>query len=180
MSLEDDVRYLIDRQAVVDVLHTYCHLVDTQQIDRMVEEVFAPDGSDDHGQGPVSGRENIAAWFHEAVTNIAANAHNVSNVTVEIDGDSARMRSRVTSWTWTMATLDDGPLRPADYVVSVSYVDELSRHPEGWRIDRRVLEPHGTAMGHANVLGFGRLPDTQAGISALSRRSPTDYQPQSA
>ena len=66
MSLEDDVRYLIDRQAIVDVLHTYCHLVDTRQIDRMVEEVFAPDGSDDHGQGPVAGA-SIAAWFHEAM-----------------------------------------------------------------------------------------------------------------
>jgi hypothetical protein len=180
MSLEDDVRYLIDRQAVVDVLHTYCHLVDTQQIDRMVEEVFAPDGSDDHGEGPVAGRQNIADWFRAAVANIAANAHNVSNVTVEIDGDKARMRSRVTSWTWTQATLADGPLRPADYVVSVSYVDELSRHPEGWRIDRRVLEPHGTAMGHANVLGLGRLPHSQAGINALSSRSPSDYQPLSA
>lgn len=180
MSLEDDVRYLIDRQAIVDVLHTYCHLVDTRQVDRMVEEVFAPDGSDDHGEGPVAGRAAIAEWFHTAIANIASNAHNVSNVTVEIDGDKARMRSRVTSWTWTMATVDDGPLRPADYVVSVSYVDELTRYPEGWRIDRRVLEPHGTVSGHPTVLGLGRLPQTQAGIQALSRRDSGDYSPQAA
>lgn len=172
MSLEEDVRYLIDRQAVVDVLHRYCHLVDEQDHDRMVEEVFAPDGSDDHGQGPVKGREAIAEWFREATANIAANAHNVSNVEVEIDGDHARMRSRVTSWTWTMETLDGGTQRPADYVVSVSYLDELTRYPEGWRIDRRVLQPHGWATGHPVVLGLGVLPQTQLGIQALSRRDP--------
>ncbi len=170
MSLEDDVRYLIDRQAVVDVLHTYCHLVDAQDHDAMVEQVFAPDGSDDHGEGPVQGREAIAEWFREATANIASNAHNVSNVMVEIDGDKARMTSRVTSWTWTMESLAGGTQRPADYVVSVSYHDELTRYPEGWRIDRRVLVPHGSQTGHPTVLGLGVLPQTQAGIQALSRR----------
>jgi Flp pilus assembly protein TadG len=170
MSLEDDVRYLIDRQAVVDVLHTYCELVDAQDHDAMVEKVFAADGSDDHGEGPVAGRAAIAEWFREATANIASNAHNVSNVIVEIDGDKARMRSRVTSWTWTMGSLEGGTQRPADYVVSVSYHDELTRYPEGWRIDRRVLVPHGSVTGHPTVLGLGVLPQTQAGIQALSRR----------
>lgn len=172
MALEDDVRYLVERQAIVDVLHRYCDLVDEQDHERMAAEVFAPDGSDDHGQGPVVGREAIAAWFVEATANIAANAHNVSNVVVEIDGDRARMRSRVTSWTWTMETLEAGPLRPADYVVSVRYHDELTRYPEGWRIDRRVLVPHGAERGRPNVLGMGVLPGTQLGIHALARRAP--------
>lgn len=170
MSLEKDVRYLIDRQAVVDVLHRYCELVDAQDHDAMVREVFAADGSDDHGEGPVKGREAIAEWFRDATANIAANAHNVSNVTVEIDGDTARMQSRVTSWTWTMDNSDRGPLRPADYVVSVSYHDELTRYQEGWRIDRRVLVPHGAKPGHQQVLGAGVLPETQKGIHALATR----------
>lgn len=170
MSLEEDVRYLIDRQAVVDVLHRYCQLVDAQDHEAMVREVFAPDGSDDHGEGPVRGREAIAAWFKEATANIAANAHNVSNVVVELDGDTARMQSRVTSWTWTLDNADGGPLRPADYVVSVSYHDELTRYAEGWRIDRRVLVPHGSKPGHQQVLGLGVLPPTQKGIHALAVR----------
>ena len=136
----------------------------------MVREVFSPGGSDDHGEGPVTGREEIAGWFREATANIAANAHNVSNITVEIDGDSARMQSRVTSWTWTMEHAEGGALRPADYVISVSYHDELTRYPEGWRIDRRVLVPHGSETGHHQVLGLGVLPETQKGIHALARR----------
>lgn len=171
MSLEEEVRRLVDRQAIVDVLQCYCYLVDIKQLDRMVDEVFAPDGSDDHGEGPVVGREAIRAWFEDAVANIAAGAHNISNVLVDIDGDRATMRSNVVSWTWTMASAGKGPLRPADYVLSLSYVDELSRYPEGWRIDRRVLVPNGADPAISSVVAIGALPGTQKGIHALAGRS---------
>jgi hypothetical protein len=69
-----------------------------------------------------------------------------------------------------METVEAGALRPADYVVSVSYHDELTRYPQGWRIDRRVLVPHGSEMGRPTVLGLGVLPQTQSGIQALARR----------
>ena len=102
--------------------------------------------------------------------NIAANAHNVSNVTVDIDGDKRPHALPRDVWTWTRATLDAGPLRPADYVVSVSYVDELSRYPEGWRIDRRVLEPHGTARATERARPRPAAPDPGR-HPALSRRA---------
>jgi hypothetical protein len=166
MSFEADVRRLVDHQAILDVLHRYCYLVDNQDLDRMVEEVFAPDGSDDHGEGPVFGREAIRDWFVGNTANIAGNAHNISNVVIDIDGDRATMRSTVTSWTWTRATADRGPLRPADYVLVVQYVDALSRYPEGWRIDTRVLYSNGES-----VIGIGSLPSTQTGMHALARKT---------
>jgi hypothetical protein len=168
-SLEQAVRELLDRQAIVDVLHRYCHLVDVQQLDRMVEEVFAPDGSDDHGEGPVVGRRAIRDWFVDNTANIAGNAHNISNVMIELDGDRATMRSTVTSWTWTREHSGAGALRPADYVLVLNYVDELSRYPEGWRIDRRVLVSNGES-----VVGIGSLPPTQRGIHALASKTNAD------
>ena len=166
MSIENDVRELLDRQRIADVLHRYCYLVDVQDLDRMVEEVFAPDGSDDHGEGPVVGREAIRDWFVVNTANIAGNAHNISNVMIELDGDHATMRSTVTSWTWTRANSNGDPLRPADYVLVLNYVDRLSRHPEGWRIDRRVLVSNGES-----VVGLGSLPGTQRGIHALAKKT---------
>lgn len=165
MSLDADVRALVDRQAILDVLHRYCYLVDIQDLDAMVEQVFAPDGSDDHGEGPVVGREQIRDWFVDNTANIAGNAHNISNVMIELDGDRATMRSTVTSWTWTRESTGAGPLRPADYVLVLNYVDELSRYPEGWRIDRRVLVSNGES-----VVGIGSLPGTQRGIHALAKK----------
>lgn len=166
MSLEADVRGLVDRQAILDVLHRYCYLVDIQDLDRMVEEVFASDGADDHGEGPVVGRAAIRDWFADNTANIAGNAHNISNVVIELDGDRATMRSTVTSWTWTRERSDSSPLRPADYVLVLNYVDELSRYPEGWRIDRRVLVSNGES-----VVGVGSLPETQRGIHALAKKT---------
>ena len=163
MSLERDVRELIDREAILAVLHRYCYLVDLQDLDAMVEEVFAPNGSDDHGEGPVVGRAAIREWFAANTANIAGNAHNISNVDIDIDGDRATMRSTVTSWTWTRERSNGDPLRPADYVLVVQYLDELSRYPEGWRIDRRVLASNGES-----VVGLGSLPRTQSGMRALA------------
>ncbi len=166
MSLEAAVRELVDRQAILDVLHSYCYLVDTKDLDSMVEEVFAADGSDDHGEGPVVGREAIRDWFVTNIANLAGNSHNISNVMIELDGDHAKMRSTVTSWAWTRENSDGNPLRPADYVLVLNYVDELSRHPEGWRIDTRVL----VAIGES-VIGIGSMPATQSGVHALAKKS---------
>jgi hypothetical protein len=166
MTLEEQVRELVDRQAILDVLHRYCHLVDLQDLDAMVEEVFAPDGSDDHGEGPVVGRSAIRDWFVANTANIAGNAHSISNVVIDVDGDRATMRSTVTSWTWTRVKSNGDPLRPADYVLVVGYRDELRRHPEGWRIDRRVLVSNGES-----VVGLGSLPATQTGMNALAQKT---------
>ncbi len=169
MQDSDALRVILDRQAVLDVLHAYCRLADVQDHGRLVQEVFASDGSDDHGGGAVQGRAAIRAWFDDAVKNVAACFHNVSNVVIQIDGDHATMRSNVISWTWTRANAHLGPVRPADYALAVSYVDELSRYPEGWRIDRRKLVSNGTS-----VLAVGELPTSQRGVQALARRIEQD------
>lgn len=165
VNIEESIRRLVDRQAILDVLYAYCDLVDRQELDEMVDRVFAENGSDDHGEGPVVGRTAIRDWFADAVSNIAANAHNVTNVMIEIEGDRATMRSTVTSWTWTRAGASPDPLRPCDYVLVLQYHDRLSRHPEGWRIDERVLVSNGVSP-----VGAGRLPETQKGIQALARK----------
>lgn len=172
MSLEDDVRWLKDRQEIVDLLHHMCYLIDTFQIDRLVDEVYAPDGSDDHGGGPVVGREALHAWYTDSTRNVAAIAHNLSNVVVELDGDEARVRSNVVTWTWVMSNNHLGPMRPADYGLSVSYEDKLTRYPAGWRVDARVLVSNVSKSGAAHVVAFGELPGTQKGIQALAKKAP--------
>ncbi|MGE4425218.1 MAG: nuclear transport factor 2 family protein [Solirubrobacteraceae bacterium] len=173
MSLEDDVRRLVDRQAIIDLNHHLCHLIDTFQIDRIGSEVYAEDGSDDHGVGPVRGRAAIGAWYADSTANIAAVVHNISNAVVELHGDDrATMRSNVTTWTWTMANADGDPLRNADYALSLGYVDELTRYPEGWRIDARVLVSNTSKTGDAAILAAGTLPTSQSGIHGLARRRP--------
>ncbi len=172
MSLEDDVRWLVERQKIVDLLHTWCQLVDSFQLERLVEETYAVGGIDDHGEGPVRGRDAIREWYEDSIRNVAAVSHNITNVLVEIDGDRARMRSNVITLTWTMANAGNGPQRPIDYSLSLAYHDELTRYPEGWRFDKKVLVSNTSKDGDAHVLAFGALPETQKGIQALTRKQP--------
>ena len=172
MSLEDDVRRLMDRQEIVDLNHRLCFLIDTFQLERMVQEIYSENGSDDHGGGPVVGREAIRAWYEDSTANVAAVSHNISNILIDFHSDTrATMRSNVTTWTWTMANAHLGPLRNADYSLSLSYIDEVSKYPEdGWRIDSRLLVSNTSKTGDASIIAVGTLPESQTGIQALSRR----------
>jgi SnoaL-like domain len=171
-SLEEAVRRLEDRQTITDLNHHLCQLIDSFQLQRMVDEVFAPDGSDDHGGGPVVGRDAIRAWYEDSTANVETVAHNLCNVVVEFhdDGDRATMRSNVITHTWTMANAGGDRNRPCDYSLSLAYVDKLTRYREGWRIDSRTLVAHPSKSGDSHVVAAGELPGTQRGIQALSRR----------
>jgi hypothetical protein len=172
VSLEDDVRWLVERQKIVDLLHHWCYLVDSFQLQRLVDETYAVDGIDDHGEGPVQGRDAVRAWYEDSTANVAAVAHNITNVVVDLDGDHATMRSNVITVTWTMANSDRGPQRAMDYGLSLSYDDELTRYPEGWRFDKKVLVSNTSKDGDAHIVAFGELPTTQKGIQALTRKAP--------
>jgi hypothetical protein len=169
MSLEDDVRRLVDRQAIVDLLHHMCYLIDSFQIQRLVDEVYAPDGSDDHGGGPVVGREAVRDWYLDSTNNVASIAHNIANLVVELDGDHATARSNVISWTWTMSNEELGAMRPVDYALSVSYVDRLTRYPEGWRINARLLVSN-VSKSEAHIVALGEIPSSQTGVLKLSEK----------
>jgi hypothetical protein len=177
MSPEETVRELADKQAIVELNHRLCHLIDSFQLERMVEEAFAVDAIDDHGEGPVSGREAIRAWYEGSTANLASVSHNICNAIVELDGDRARMRSNVIVFSWTLGNAERGPLRPADYALSLNYLDELTRYPEGWRIDSRCLTSHVSKAGTASVIVLGELPQTQTGIHALAQREPPAVSP---
>jgi hypothetical protein len=172
MSLEDDVRRLVDRQEIVDLLHHMCFLIDSFQIDRLAEEIYARDGSDDHGGGPVVGRDAIRDWYTDSTRNVASIAHNIANLVVDLDGDTAQVRSNVISWTWTMSNNDLGPMRPADYALSVMYHDRLTRYPEGWRVNERVLVPNVSKSGAVQIVALGEIPATQTGVQMLAKKPP--------
>jgi hypothetical protein len=172
MNLEQRVQELADKQEIADLINHLCHLIDTFQLERMVNEVYAEDGSDDHGGGPVKGRDAVRAWYEDSTKNIAAVAHNISNLVVDVDGDKATARSNVIAWAWTMANAQKGPMRNADYALSVVYHDRLTRYPEGWRIDERLLVSNNSKTGTAHVVALGELPGTQKGIQSLSKREP--------
>jgi hypothetical protein len=150
-------------------LYAYCRMLDERNLDGLMRQVYLLDAVDDRKRGePLTGHEQIRAYFERAFEQVDATAHLLSNIEVTIDGDRADRASaysRVTAYHW-MAGGD--PVRPADFVLLGSYDDELLRTPDGWRISRRVVG----ALGPAG-LAAGELPAVFAGFGGTATSSLT-------
>ena len=55
--------------------------------------------------------------------------HHVTNIVIDVDGDTATMRSKI------LAVLDDGS------AITGQYLDEARRTPAGWRLSHRLGKP---------------------------------------
>lgn len=136
-------------------LHAYCRCIDAFDIDALLAEVYTPDAIDDRQTGaPLSGHQDvlrghgdIRRYFERAFETVEALAHLLTNVDVRVDGDRAATSSRVLAFHWLRSTADQGPTRPADFVMMGTYDDELSQTADGWRIARR----------HVSMLGLSGL-----------------------
>ncbi len=176
MTTAEQIEQLFAKKEIEELLHRLCYLIDTFQIPRVGPEIYAAEGSDDHGGGPVKGREAIVTWYEDSTANIAAIAHNVSNLIVDVNGDSATARSNVIAWAWTLSGAPENVTGNADYVLSLAYEDKLTRYAEGWRIDERVLVANASKTGAAYLVAQGKLASTQKGIKSLSERPPPEAQ----
>jgi hypothetical protein len=132
-----------DRFAIEDLLYLYAFLADTDQFHRIADEVFAEDAVLDWGVREVNGRAALRAWFGAPRPGLRGTSHNISNVMVRIDGDSASALSKMVAWHWFDDGSDATPLQPSNAVIVGGYQDELRREPQGWRITRRTAHQFG-------------------------------------
>ena len=128
-----------DRQAISETLSLHGHLFDEGQLDRL-GEIFTPDVVYDMSALEVGTFEGIEA-IRSATLHLGAGnpiAHHVTNIVItseEDDGATARSKGLV--------ILADGTF------ASVTHLDSLRRHDDGWRISRRVISPQRTPLGGA-------------------------------
>jgi len=135
----DQLRALWGEREIRDVLHNYCRGVDSIDGD-LLSTVFAEDCLVDYGPamgGPRRGREAIVAGLVSGLPRYAGTHHQVSNIQICLDGESAASAvTYVTAW----HRFDDG--RP-DAVFYGQYHDRFERTADGWRIAERVLHSSG-------------------------------------
>jgi SnoaL-like domain len=132
---ETDVRDLRDRQAISDLLTEYATCVDDHDWKGLAERVFTEDVACHYdGFGSFEGRDAVLAFLEESMTPIAASQHLLSNLRVDLAGDSAR--TRVSLWARLVAPQPEGELRITEGAV---YRHALVRESAGWRIRRLEL-----------------------------------------
>jgi hypothetical protein len=167
-ALARRVRELEDREEIRETLHQYSFLLDMNRWAEVPEAVFTADGEDVHAEDtdpPMvsKGHEALRAQFGRAMPNFESTQHLLGNHVIEVDGDEATAQTYSMSAHW----LDQGegadPGRPADFILSLLYVDKLRRTEDGWRVYNRRLH----AFGPGSSLAVGWLPGfLQPGVGA--------------
>ncbi|MEC9344079.1 MAG: nuclear transport factor 2 family protein [Pseudomonadota bacterium] len=138
-----ELQYLLDRQAIEDVLKRYARGVDRHDEDIM-RSVFHEDAIDNHGPF-VGGREIFPGWVNDLhAGKTRAHSHNITCHSCEIDGDTA--------WTETYVAFVLY-LSASDKVMfgSGRYVDRFEKRNGEWRIALRRTMTDSRFEGDSSV-----------------------------
>src|SRR5215472_7373483 len=88
---EDMLRSLVAREAIRDCLMRYARAID--RVDRnLLESVYWPEASDDHGSFHGSAAEFIA-WVIPLLETMDQTTHMIGNILIQLDASSARTES---------------------------------------------------------------------------------------
>jgi len=125
---------LQDRYDVGQVMVRYATSVDQRDLDRystcFTEDVVVAGFS----AGGFTDRAAYVAWVDEALGNFAGTHHQITNQEIELDGDSAHLRSYVQA-THEIANDVDTLL-----ILWAIYDDHLVRTANGWQITHHTIE----------------------------------------
>jgi uncharacterized protein (TIGR02246 family) len=125
--------YLEDVESIRQLVARYCHYIDSVQIEEWLD-CFTENGAFDFFGSRTEGREalrELGAGM-EATQASTPMRHIVTNVIVDVDGDTA------TSSSYLQILMAD---RPPTMMTSGRYQDRLQRVDGRWRFVERVLLP---------------------------------------
>lgn len=145
----DPLSTLIERQAIIDLIHEYSRLVDESRPDG-VAALFTPDcvfRSTSGKNGTARGRDAVRDRMHLLLSTFSATSHHVSNIQITFASPD-RAQGLVYLFAWHDFTKE----RPVGYLWG-RYSDVYERTAEGWRIAERSMH----VTGHKDF-PFGWLP----------------------
>lgn len=133
MTDTETLRAVTDRQAITDQIYRYCRAMD--RIDHELGySIWHEDGTADYGADVFvgSGRDFVD---HVCIQHghLAVHSHQVTNIVIELDGDTASSEAYVTA---RLRMERGGKL--LQMVVLSRYLDRWSKRADRWAIDHRV------------------------------------------
>lgn len=128
-----DLEELLAKQAITEVLHSYCRGVDRLD-ERLVRDIYHEDAFDDHGYWSGRGHDFAPFVVNRLREENAWTTHSITNALIEIRGDLAVCESQV------MVHLGRRTKDPVLVdVMGARYVDRFSRRDGVWKIDERTV-----------------------------------------
>jgi hypothetical protein len=133
-DVTEQVKLLIDRLEIDDLLTRYTVALDTRQWDQLAT-VFTPDATIDYtsSQGIKGQFPEVAAWLEKALTAFTVSQHLLGTRQIELDGDRGTGRT----YFFNPNTLADAAGSATMLFVGGYYLDKFVRTAEGWRIADR-------------------------------------------
>jgi hypothetical protein len=119
-----------DKEAIRELLHQYCFCMDEGRFAEL-GALFAADGEWIAPYRSVRGTVAITAWLAQSVPASPRRMHYVMNSVIVVTGDAATAKSNY-------LVMVEGPDGPVPSVCG-TYVDQLTRGADGWRLRRREL-----------------------------------------
>jgi len=143
-QLRRDVRFLLDRQAILDCIARHARGHDRHDVD-LLTSAYHQDGVDEHGhainRGPAYA--NWANAIHAAGSSL--HTHNITTHVCEIEGDTAHAESYVLV---ALLNKDEKSAR----LISGRYIDRLERRDGEWKISLRRSTVDVLISGDASIL----------------------------
>lgn len=130
---DDTLATLAAKQAITEQIYRYC-----RAMDRMDHElgysIWHEDGTADYGEANFVGSgQGFIDHVNKQHAHLLAHSHQVTNVLIEVDGDTAGSESYVTA----VLQMQRGDKR-VRMLVSSRYVDRWSCRAGRWAIDHRL------------------------------------------
>jgi hypothetical protein len=122
MTYVEDILELQRLQAL------YGHVMDAREWEGL-DVIFTEDAIVDFEPFDLPKMEGLEAIRRDFAWIRHPFGHHVTNVVIDVDGDTARMKSKI------LAVLDDGS------AITGVYTDEARRTPDGWRLTYRKGDP---------------------------------------
>jgi SnoaL-like domain len=143
-TLQRDVRFLMDRTAILDCVARHARGCDRHDVD-LITAAYHADGVDEHGHSVNHGSE-YGAWANATHAETSrVHTHNITTHSCDIDGDTAHAESYVI----VVLIAPDG--RNAQFI-NGRYLDRLERRDDRWRIVIRRSTVEGMFIADARAL----------------------------
>jgi hypothetical protein len=126
-----------DRLEIQQLLVDYSSAIDQKNFDAL-DRVFTADAYIDYrAMGGIDGRfPEVKAWLKQVLPNFPNYYHLVSNLALNIAGDSANSRTIC----FNPMAMQLAPDKRQVMFFGLWYLDRFVRTPQGWRIAERVEE----------------------------------------
>ena len=129
MTEAAEIRALLDRRAIYEVLVRYCRGVDRGDVE-LIRSVYHDDAIDDHGMFRGLGID-FAPWIVDFLKDMGQCQHFIGNFTCDLQGDVAHTE------TYCLSISDDG--RGLHTTAYNRYIDRFERRNGAWRIADRLV-----------------------------------------